>query len=616
MSKSKLAQVIIEPDGIEVHVPSGTLISKVAAASGVAVESPCGGVGTCKKCRIIASGNVSAPDLVEIRSLTDEELSSGVRLACRAKVMGSVNITIPESSRSMVQKILSHGVMRECSMMSGVSKEYCELPKPSLEDETAEFERLAKYLLARDIVLKPNLKVARTLSSQLRQNQYSVTAVIADDELIAVEPGDTTGDCYGIAYDIGSTTIVGYLLDLTTGRELGAYAVMNPQVVYGDDLVARIGFGISQLDGAVLLQSAVIDAIDRVAGELARHAGVSTKNIYKVTFVGNTCMTHILLGIDVASLGQSPYVPTVCKDVTLPASELGLEFCPEAKVIVLPNIAGFVGSDTVGVMLSAEWDKIHATCLAVDIGTNGEMALMHKGRTYVCSAAAGPAFEGAGISCGMRGAPGAIDSVIIDEDIKITTIHGKKPVGICGSGLVDAVAQMLDKGIVDDSGRMIDPSQCAHLPQAVQNRMIIGQAGPEFVLATAKESGHGKAVTLTGADIRHLQLAKGSIHAAIQTLLAHAGTSEGELTEVMLAGAFGNYIKVESAIRIGLLPAIDIEKVKSIGNGAGAGARLALLCENEMEIARQLAESAEHIELAVSPQYQMELMERMMFPVI
>jgi uncharacterized 2Fe-2S/4Fe-4S cluster protein (DUF4445 family) len=300
--------------------------------------------------------------------------------------------------------------------------------------------------------------------------------------------------------------------------------------------------------------------------------------------------------------------------MSVSVAEMGLDFCPEAKVVVLPNIAGFVGSDTVGVLISSMHEDDGAIRLAVDIGTNGEMALMHGGRLYVCSAAAGPAFEGAGISSGMRGAPGAIDSVVIDESVCVTTIHNKRPIGICGSGLVDAVAQMLDAGIVDDTGRLISPSDSGHLPEAVRERIIETQRGVEFVLATKQESGTGKDVTLTSADIRHLQLAKGSIHAAIQSLILTAGASDDELDQILLAGAFGNYIRVESAIRIGLIPAIDREKVVSVGNAAGAGARLALLCEREMELGRQLAAQAEHLELAVSPHYQMELMERMMFP--
>lgn len=614
MKTSKLIRVLFEPDGTEIFVPTGTLLSKAAAAAGAATEMPCGGMGICAKCKVIVRGTVGGPDSTELKRLSDEEIASGVRLACKTFVTGDIEVTIPEASRSKVQKILSHGVLRECEVLSGVTKVYCELPLPSLEDERAEFERLAAYLEARDIKLAPNLNVIRNLSSIIKSSGYKVTAVIYDDELISIEPGDTTAHSYGIAYDLGSTTIVGYLMDLSTGKELAVSAVMNPQMTYGDDLVSRISFATTQDNGGSILQSTAIGALNRIADNLAETAGISKNHIYKATVVGNTCMSHLLLGIDVTSLGQSPYVPSVCHSITTTASELALEFSPEARVLTLPNVAGFVGSDLVGVLLSTMWESSEKTRLAVDIGTNGEMALYHKGKTYVCSAAAGPAFEGAGISCGMRGGPGAIDSVVIGDTVQITTIENRRPVGLCGSGLVDAIAQMLNAGIIDETGRLMSPKDATNLPPAVAERLIETPSGIEFILATKSESGTGNIITLTHADVRHLQLAKGSIHAAIQTLIHAAGATDNDLDEILLAGAFGNYIRVESAIRIGLIPAISKERVISIGNAAGAGARLALLSEQEMEIAKRLARDAEHLELAVLPDYQMELMERMMFP--
>lgn len=613
MKKCQLVKVVFEPDGREVFVTVGTLLSKAAAAAGQSIEMPCGGVGTCGKCKVKVSGVLDEPDSTQKRLLSPEEIASGIRLACQTKVIGDLRVSIPEASRSMVQKILSHGALREYEVSSDISKIYCELTPPSLDDERAEFERLAAYLAERDINLRPSLNIARNLSKTMRADDYKFTAVICGDELIAIEPGDTASKCYGIAYDLGSTTVVGYLMDLISGDELGISAVMNPQMIYGDDLIARINFATTQENGAEILQNAAVDAMNRIAEDLAQSAGISLENVYKATIVGNTCMSHLLLGIDVTSLGQSPYVPTISSDLTVSARELSLNFCPEANIIVLPNIAGFVGSDLVGVLLSNMSEDDGDTRLAVDIGTNGEMALLHKGKIYVCSAAAGPAFEGAGISSGMRGGAGAIDSIIISDEVKISTIANKKPLGVCGSGLVDAVAQMLDAGIIDETGRMLSPSETQNLAPAVRDRLIETDRGVEFVLATADESGRGEAITLTGADIRHVQLAKGSIHAAIQTLIHAAGTTDDELSEIMLAGAFGNYIGVESAIRIGLIPSIAKERVISIGNAAGAGARLALLSVQEMNLARELAAKAIHLELSVSPDYQMELMERMMF---
>ncbi len=609
-----LVKVTFLPDGVDVFVPTGTLVVKAAAAAGIQIESPCGGVATCGKCRVSVASGCNEPAQTERKRLGEEAIAAGTRLACQARISTDAVITVPETSRSVVQKILSAASLRDCAVVSGVVKTYCQMTAPKLSDETAEFERLVECMAAQSQSVKPNLNVIKSLSHTLRGSDYHVTAVTYDDMLIAVEVGDTRDACYGIAYDLGSTTIVGYLMDLNTGKDVSVASVMNPQMVYGDDLVSRISFATTQEGGAEILRSVVVEALNRVAREAAESAGISCDNIYKATIVGNTCMTHLLLGIDATSLGQSPYVPSVCASINLPAAELGLNICPQSPAIILPNVAGFVGSDLVGVLLASEWQDNGRTRLAVDIGTNGEMALLHNGKTYACSAAAGPAFEGAGISCGMRGGPGAIDSVIINDTVNITTIENRRPIGLCGSGLVDAVAQMLNAGIIDESGRMLSPDQSQDLPDALRERLIQTDSGVEFVLATKEESGNGKAITLKSQDIRKLQLAKGSIHASIQTLIKAAGISDDNLDEILLAGAFGNYIRVESAIRIGLIPSIPIECVQSVGNAAGAGARLALLSEWELEYARKLAKSAHHLELAISSDYHTELMERMMFP--
>jgi len=590
------------------------LLSTAAAAVGRMVETPCGGRGACGKCRVVVHGEISPPDPAELQLVSDADRALGVRLACQAKILGDVSVTIPEESRSRAQKILKDSDLRECQPASGVSKVYLQLEAPRLEDETAEFERLAAGLRQLDIEVTAGIRVLRGISRALRVADYKVTAVLHDCELIGIEQGDTVKQSCGIAFDLGSTTVVGYLMDLCTGAELAVSAVMNPQTVYGDDLVSRIGFAAAHENGLDTLRSAALDALNRITKSLLKSADVAPEQVYKVTLVGNTCMTHLVLGIDVTSLGQSPYVPSVCAGQVLAAHDFGLHVNPEAKVHVLPNVAGFVGSDLVGVLLSNMWEYNGKTRLCVDIGTNGEMAVSHNGRLLVCSAAAGPAFEGAGISCGMRGAPGAIDSVVIDDEVHFSVIDNRRPVGLCGSGLVDAVAQMLKSGIVDETGRLLRADEAPGLPERVKERLVETEKGVEFVLATPKESGTGKPITLTHTDIRHLQLAKGSIHAAIQTLLGIAGCSENDLSEIMLAGAFGNYISVESAIRIGLIPLVPRERVSSIGNAAGAGARLALLSEPEMARVRELATTAEHIELAVSPEYQMNLMDKMMFP--
>lgn len=611
---AELVKVRFEPDGIEIFVSAGTTISKAALAAGSAVEMTCGGMGTCGKCRVEITGTVSEPDSVEKRLIGSEDLAHGIRLACRARIEGETTVVVPTASRSLVQKILSHGIFHDVHVDPKVQKAYVVLPKPSLDDERGEFERLAAGLIMYDIDSMIGVHMARELPKILREADYKVTAVVSENWLIAVEPGDTVRQNYGIAFDLGSTTVAGYLIDLNTGHEVAVASAMNPQMAYGDDLVSRINFAMTDPNGLDFLRGASIDVLNRVVKQLVEREGIDSNHVYEVTLVGNTCMTHLFLGLDVSTLGLSPYVPTICRQIVVRGEESGLMVNPGARVHVLPNVAGFVGSDLVGVVLAALREDEGQTKLTVDVGTNGEMALMHNGRLYACSAAAGPAFEGARISCGMRGAPGAIDSVRITDRVEITTIEDRKPLGLCGSGLLDAVAEMLDAGIVDCSGRMISSADTGYLPAAVRERLIEVDGQPEFVLATAEESARHEQITLTQRDIRQLQLAKGSLRAAIETMLGVAGIKSGALDEISLAGAFGNYIRVESAVRIGMLPPIDLEKIVPIGNAAGAGAKLALISVGERERASRLAERIQHIELAGHPEYENEFMENMMFP--
>ncbi len=598
-----------------VTVPEGTPLYKAAAIAGCAIEAPCGGLGVCGKCRIKLISPLSAPDKDELRMLSTEEIEAGFRLACKTKARGpKMEIEIPSESRSLVQKILSTGALRSVKPKPNVSKTHIKVEPPSLQDERGEYERLVEACVCEGEA-PPRLEMIKDLSSKLRRNNYDVTMVRIGNGLVDVEPGNTEDDCYGIAYDLGSTTIVGYLFHLPTAREVAVASTMNPQMQHGDDLVSRIKYANENQEGRKVLQQAALGALNDILHHVTRDAGVRESNVYEATVVGNTCMTHLLLGIDPSSLGISPYVPTICRPLDVPSSILGLKINARGSVHILPNVAGFVGSDLVGVLLASMWQDDGKTRLAVDIGTNGEMALRHNGSTFACSAAAGPAFEGAGISYGMRARAGAIDSVTIDEDVKISTIQHQRPRGICGSGLIDAIAAMLQAGVIDETGRMADPEELAGVPELVRKRIIEVDGQKQFVLSWDKESYSGKNIAITQKDVRQVQLAKGSIHAAIRTMLHLAGTSPEELDEILLAGAFGSYIRVESALRIGLIPDVPRESVKSIGNAAGSGSRLALLSLEERKRACEIARSIHHIELANHNTYQEEFTERMLFPI-
>jgi len=606
---SKECNITIKPDDISLKVPYNSLIADILEIPHIHTEMPCGGAGICGKCKVIATGALSEKTEAE-QKISKED---NVRLACVTRVLGDAIIYIPDSSRSIKQKILTLTNTRETEIKNNIKKLHITLKEPVLGEDDSEITRIKKYIKSNfNLDITVNYRILSDLSKKIRSSKYDFTCVLFEEELIAVEKGNTETTCYGIAFDIGSTTLAGYMLDLNSGEIISVSSMMNPQIFHGDDLISRINFINTNENGLKTLQNAVLRGLNLITREICENAEISPENIYKATLVGNTCMSHICLGINPFTLGESPYIPTVSNGVIISAYELGLTINPCGRLCFLPNIAGFVGSDTVGVILSDMKYDTGETTLAVDIGTNGEMALRHNNKLIVCSAAAGPAFEGAGISCGMRGGPGAIDKVTITDDVNISVINNIKALGICGSGLLDAVCEMVKNEIVDMTGRLVDKEEFFG-NENLKDRIIIGKNGNEFILVYAKDSGTGEDITLKHSDIRSMQLAKGSIHAAIKTLLSYAKIKETDLTKILIAGGFGNYLNKKSAVKIGLLPKIDLEKIISIGNGAGSGARLALISKDEYEYTNRILEEAQHIELALSNEYQMNLMDAMMF---
>ena len=610
---SDLCKVTIKPDNIIMQVPPNILISKILSSSDIHTEMPCGGIGKCGKCKIIASGNLSELSETEKNILTEEQIARNIRLSCISKITGDAEIFIPDDSKSIRQNILTFNNTRDTNIISAIKKVYVTLPEPNLGEDASEAKRLELFLeKTHHINAKPDFKILPHFSKKIRDFKYSFTAVIYENDIIDIEQGDTSEQLYGIAFDLGSTTIAGYLINLISGEVLSVNSLMNPQIIYGDDLISRINFISQTKDGLYILHKTAWEALSKLAFNLCQEGKISTDNVYFSTIVGNTCMCHIAMGIDPFTLGFSPYIPTFADAVTLPAHEMDLKINNNGKIKFLPSIAGFVGADTVGVILSEMPENTDETILAVDIGTNGEMALWHNGKLTVCSSAAGPAFEGAGISCGMRGGRGAIDSVKITDDIHCNVIGNVPALGICGSGLIDAVDKLIKAEIIDMTGRLMDKEEF-YGHETLKERIIEGEKGTEFILVYGKDSGTGYNITLKHSDIRNLQLAKGSIHAAIKTLLSKENIDETNLDKLLLAGGFGNYLSKEAAVGIGLLPNIDIEKIIPIGNAAGSGARLALVSKEEFEKSVEIANIAEHIELALLPEYQLNLMDCMMF---
>ena len=619
-------KVTFEPEGKAAFVLPGSLVLEAAARAGIIIDTPCGGRGTCAKCRVVVRHGCSPVTATERRLLKAKELASGLRLACQAKLVRETAITVPDASRFFEQRILTTGVKRATRLCPAVAKRAVRVPEPSLERPVADADRVLDALgglrQAHAALSQPkggdglrlDLAAARQLPAALRAADHQVTAVLHGSDVIALEPGDTAGRCFGVAFDIGTTTVVGSLLDLTTGHEAAIGARTNPQVSFGDDVVARITYA-SEGDGLGELQGRIVECINDIVGELAAKAGIPREAIYEMTMVGNTTMNHLLLALDPSHVAQMPFPAVVRGAIVAPAAELGIAIHPRGRLYTMPNIAGFVGGDTVGVILAADLPACRKPTLAVDIGTNGEMVLGTAKRLVACSAAAGPAFEGARIRFGMRAADGAIEQVRFRDDVETSVIGDAPARGLCGSALIDAVAELLRAGILGPNGRMGGPDELPRkLPKALRRRVVPGERGNDFVLAHEAETSLGTPILLTQGDIRQVQLAKGAIRAGIEVLKRELGVDDPGIDAVLLAGGFGNFIRRRNALRIGLLPPVEHERIHFIGNAALVGAKMVLACADYRAQAEAISRETEYLELGGLPDFQHHFAEAMLFP--
>ncbi|MBS4023225.1 MAG: DUF4445 domain-containing protein [Dethiobacter sp.] len=593
------------PENKTVVVEDGTTLLMAAVRAGVTLDADCGGKGTCGRCRVkILAGDLSDTGPMEFKHLSVDERSQGWELACKRVPDSDLLVEVRQQENALERKITLSST-GDVNINPAVSKVLVELTPPTLSDSTSDFERLLDGLT--DVKRAAELRVLRNLPQVLREENFTATAVLHGETLLAVEAGNSTGRIFGLAVDIGTTTLAASLLDLANGKVLATLAATNPQQSFGADVISRINYAARSHQGLIQLQESVILALNALFARLTEMTGVSIEEIYEMVVVGNTTMSHLFLGVDPTYLASAPFIPAFTETVQVEAERLGLAINSGGRIVVLPNVAGYVGSDTVGVMLATGMDRVEGVRLAVDVGTNGEIVLAGNGRILTCSTAAGPAFEGAQIKYGMRAAHGAIEAVSIEGDsITMATIGGSNPVGICGSGLIDAVAAMLKAGIIDHKGRMVRPDDKNSLPAALRVRLNLGDEGPEFILSPQ--------VAITQKDIRELQLAKGAIHAGVQVLLRNLGLSTADISEILLAGAFGNYVKKESALAIGLLPSVPLGNIISVGNAAGDGACQALFSIRERARALALAKAAEHVELSAREDFQEEFINSLNFP--
>ncbi len=626
--------VIFQPSGRRGEVPEGAILLDAARDLGVEIESICGGQQTCGKCKILAAegnfqkyGLQSSPDHLSPMAETERtywerrKLGDGYRLSCAARVQGQLVINVPEESQARKQLIRKSATERVIELDPAIRQYYVNVTPSTLGDERGDWELLQAALHERFGLtdLHIDLPALQSLQDTQRAGKWSVTVSLWDDhEVIRVQPGYAEG-AYGLAVDIGTTTVVAHLCDLRTGAVLATESTMNPQVPFGEDILSRISYIQSREDGLARLNAAIVEALNKLATRAARRAALSPDDITEVVLVGNTVMHHIVLNISPVHIGGSPFTLATYDPVETRARDLGLVALNRgAWVHVLPCEAGYVGADNVAVLLAEEPHHQGEIVLVIDIGTNGEILLGNREHLLSASSPTGPAFEGAQITHGMRAAHGAIERVRIDPETltpRFRVIGEERwsdemppdeiqAAGICGSGIIEVVAELFARGILLPSGKfnLDTPS-----PNFRPNQRV-----GEYILATADQTSTGREIVITQNDIRAVQLAKAALYAGAKLLMARRGVNR--LDRVILAGAFGSYISKEHAMLIGLFPDCDLKDVYSVGNAAGDGARIALLSRSKRREAREAARWVDYVETAVEMEFQNEFVAALNFP--
>jgi uncharacterized 2Fe-2S/4Fe-4S cluster protein (DUF4445 family) len=597
--------VDLEPVGRRARIRAGESLLDAARVAGVDLVSLCGGEGWCGGCAVrLLSGATTSPTAAEIDALGVAQIESGLRLACQTIPQSDVKVDIPPDSLTAPQRLQVEGQEAPLKIDAVVAPVDLSLPPPSLEDLRSDLTRLNDALVALgQQAIRARQPVLASISQRLRAEEWQPRLAIRGPELIAVLHGGSR--LFGLAVDVGTTKLAAYLVALDDGTTVAKAGAMNPQIAYGEDVVSRIAYAGEQAGSRSLLHDKLLEAINGLAGQLCTSAGVDREQVVEATVVGNTAMHHFFAGLPVAQLGRAPYVPAVSEPLELPAREVDLEIASGATVYLPPNVAGYVGADHVAMALATGVWESRGTVVALDIGTNTEISLAHEGRLLCCSCASGPAFEGAHIRDGMRAAPGAIERVMFSQgEARVHTIENLRPVGICGSGILDSVAALLGEGILDRRGRLDE-----NCPAVTKPPDGIAQ----YLLVPASQAGHGRDIVITRQDVNEIQLAKGAIRAGLEVLLAEAGIEAQEIERFIVAGAFGTYLDLDSAMRVGMFPALPPGRFSQVGNAAGAGARQLLVSSAARRTVAQLLQRVEYVELTTHPQFTKRFLRSLYF---
>ncbi len=599
--------VDFDPMAARVEVPAGATLMDAARAAGIAISSTCGGEGTCGRCRVLVrEGPVPVPSDADLSFFSEMEIDSSQRLACRSRVTDNTRIQVPKASLVTGQRLQLDGPVGSVALVAAARAYEIEVSPPMPSDLRSDLDRVVaaveKAHGVRGLTADP--VVVRQLSPLARRTDWRLVAYVRNRDIVGFEaPGRSPA---GVAVDLGTTKIAAYVIDIESGELLASEGMVNPQISYGEDVIARLTYVARNPRGAEDLWRAVRAGIDGLVGSLAQSAGVAREQIADAAIVGNTAMHHLFLGLPTRQLSAAPFLPATSAPMDVRARDLGISLAPDARIHIPPVIGGFVGADTVAMVMGADLDRLDHVAVGVDIGTNTEIVVRRPGlRHLVCaSCASGPAFEGAHIRDGMRAAAGAIEGVRLDgAEPQVQVIGDGAPVGICGSGIVDAVAELRRTARIDARGRF----------QRGAPGVVPGDRSLEFVLVGPAHSGHGREIAITQNDVNEIQLAKGAIAAGIETLLESTGTPREDVEEVVVAGAFGTYLNLESALSIGLLPRLPRATYSQVGNAAGTGARLLLVSLRERERARHIARDTRYLELTSHPGFHRLFAHSMLF---
>ncbi|MPZ95210.1 MAG: DUF4445 domain-containing protein [Propionibacteriales bacterium] len=604
-------ELTFAPAERSVRVPPGVSVFDAASWNGIAIDSTCGGHGTCKKCKVqILTGSVPVSRL-DIRSFSADQLNAGWRLACLAQATNDLRIEVPPLVTR--PKAATVGVGRQVILRPAVQKRYVELTEPTLSDQQTDLARLLGAI--DDLELTVDLHALRRLPTVLRSADFKVTAVVIDDVLIDVEPGDTSARRHAIAFDLGTTTVVATLLDVSTGTPVAVQSMLNRQQPFGGDVITRISATMMDPDALDRLRELAHATLDELAQAVCKEGGVEPDEVYEVALAGNATMVALALGIDPEPIGVAPFVMSSATVSGVLASDLGVSIHPGARAVVLPALGAYVGGDIVAGMLATGMDRDKRMRLFIDVGTNCEIVLGDGERIVSTAAPAGPAFEGGAIRCGMRAAEGAIEVVRLGDDVELQVIGDISPAGLCGSGLVDAVAELVKVGLLDTSGRFVPDDVAASVAPALAGRLT--KIGEERVFVLFRPDGAedpADTVYLSQRDVRELQFAKAAIATGWSLLLEELGAEAGDVQQVLLAGSFGSYLSPASAVRIGLVPKLPVLRIVSAGNVAGEGAKMTLLSLRERAGAMTLLEEVRYVELSDRADFNDKFVDQLAFP--